>query len=290
MNEQELKELFKELEKRGWEPQLCDTAVPYFENMVMCGEPNGVGDVVAEQMMMPKSFLSLQPEFFVKAQGDSMIGADIMEGDMVKVETNAAWHDGDIVLVMIDDEFTLKTYCEDDNGTAWLVPQNPKYKAFPLNPSQYNVRVVGKVTMLMRNAPRTKYSTCKRLINEAKAKMGGPKETSQNKSENDIELRFRYALDVLKEEGLLKHLYDYTWVLEVANHTKGMPHFYTPKSFITYLKDLGLERLPSNDSIQVKQSKFNGDFPNWEFIDCDATEANRRINVGKRFLTAFRSK
>ena len=37
MTEHELKELFKELEKRGWEPRLCDTPIPLYT----CGVPAG---------------------------------------------------------------------------------------------------------------------------------------------------------------------------------------------------------------------------------------------------------
>ena len=170
MNEQELIELLKSLEEHGWNPMICDTPVPFFENAVMCGKPNGVGDVVQQDMMMPRAFLAMQPEFFIKAKGDSMTGVDIMENDTVRIETDVSIHDGDIVLVRIDDEFTLKTYCEDDDGTPWLIPQNPKYKAFPLE-AGCSVWVVGKATKIMRDTPHTKYSTCKKLISEAKTEM-----------------------------------------------------------------------------------------------------------------------
>lgn len=93
----------------------------------------------------------------------------------------------------------------------------------------------------------------------------------------------------LKEEKILKNLFDYTWVMEVMNQTKGLPKFNTPSSFINYLKDHDIKRLPSEDTINKKQNKFTGTFPDWVFTDCDTTEANRRINVGKRFLTLLRN-
>ena len=94
--------------------------------------------------------------------------------------------------------------------------------------------------------------------------------------------------DRLWDEGVLKNLYDYTWVMEVMNQTKNMPKFDTPASFITYMEDLGIKRLPSEDTIIKKKNKFIGIFPDWKFTDCDTTEATRRINVGKRFLSLFR--
>ena len=100
--------------------------------------------------------------------------------------------------------------------------------------------------------------------------------------------RILQCINVMNEEGMLKHLYDYTWMMEVMNQTKDMPKFDTPASFITYMEDLGIKRLPSEDTIIKKNNKFTGTFPDWKFTDCDTTEATRRINVGKRFLNLFR--
>ena len=97
----------------------------------------------------------------------------------------------------------------------------------------------------------------------------------------------KQSIEILKQQ--LKNLYDYTWVMEVMNQTDGMPYFNTPASFIAYLKAAGVERLPSEDSINKKQNTFTGSFPDWMFTDCDAMEAKRRINVGKRFLNIFKS-
>ena len=104
-----------------------------------------------------------------------------------------------------------------------------------------------------------------------------------------MDVRIGMAVHGLWDEGVLKHLYDYTWVMEVMNQTDGMPCFNTPASFIAYLKAADVERLPSEDSINKKQNTFTGSFPDWTFTDCDAMEAKRRINVGKRFLNIFKS-
>ena len=106
---------------------------------------------------------------------------------------------------------------------------------------------------------------------------------------DNTEQRVKHCIDVLWKEGELKHLYDYTWVMEVMNQTEGLPCFKTPNSFIAYLKRLGNNKLPSEDSINKKQNAFSGDFPNWEFTDCDTPEANRRINVARRFLKLYRT-
>ena len=165
----ELKEILNQLEAAGWQPQLCDTPIPYYDNPVMCGQPTGIGDVVERKKRFPKEFLSMQPEFVVKVKGDSMEGANIYNGDMVKVESEATVHDSDIVLACIDGEFTLKAYCEDEDGLPWLVPQNDNYEAFALTEND-NAWIVGKVTEVIKAAPRVPARTCMKLIKKAKMK------------------------------------------------------------------------------------------------------------------------
>ena len=167
MDEKELKEIFEKLEQQGWKPMLCDTPVPLYDTEVACGVPTGVGDVVKETMMIPRQFLSMQSEFYVKAKGDSMKDADILNGDLLQVVTTGNVSDGDIVLVYLDDDFTVKTYCEDDEGHPWLVPQNDDYD--PIRMEDYeNVWIVGVVTQVTKRAPRISYRTCMKIINKAK--------------------------------------------------------------------------------------------------------------------------
>ena len=169
MDEKELKEIFEMLEQQGWKPMLCDTPVPFYDNEVACGVPNGVGDVVKETMMIPRQFLSMQSEFYVKAKGDSMKDADILNGDLLQVVTTVNVSDGDIVLAFLDDDFTVKTYCEDDEGHPWLVPQNEDYE--PIRMEDYeNVCIVGVVTQVTKRAPRISYRSCMKIINKAKKK------------------------------------------------------------------------------------------------------------------------
>lgn len=178
MDEKELNENLKKLEQQGWKPELCDTPVPYYDNPVMCGNPNDVGDITEEYRMLPKDFLSMQPEFMVTVKGDSMKDADILEGDVVKVTTNTSVYDGDIVLAKIDNEYTLKAFCEDEDGRAWLLPQNDAYNGILLS-DQQSVWIIGVVTSIIKQAPRINFRVCKDIIRRTKQKMRVRKEYSQ---------------------------------------------------------------------------------------------------------------
>ena len=168
-DKKDFQRLLEDLERQGWQPMVCDSPVPFYDNAVMCGQPNGVGDVVKETMMLPKELLSMQPEFVVKAKGDSMKGIGIEEGDMLQVVTEVQVMDGDTVMVLLDGEYTIKTYCEDEGGHPWLVPQNEAYE--PIRLEDYErVTIVGVVKRVTKGAPRANYRTCMRLINRAKKK------------------------------------------------------------------------------------------------------------------------
>ena len=176
--EQELKEILEHLQNKGWEPLLCDSPIPFYDSEVMCGNPPMTGDVVMETKLIPKELLGMQPEFLITVQGDSMKDVDIQSGDTVKILMTQNIHDGDIVLARIDDEFTLKSYCEDENGESWLIPQNEAYSAFSLS-DKLNVSILGIVKEIIKGAPRISYRDCMKLIKKAKAKQVVHKEISQ---------------------------------------------------------------------------------------------------------------
>ena len=153
---------------------LCDTPIPFYDNEVMCGIPNSVGDVVKEVRMLPKELLAMQPEFLVRARGDSMKDAGIMEGDILQVVTDVPPSDGDIVLDTLDGDYTVKTYCEDDEGRPWLVPQNEEY--LPIRLEDYNdVVIVGVVRQVTKRVRHVSHNLCMKILNKAKREMESQK-------------------------------------------------------------------------------------------------------------------
>ncbi len=62
----------------------------------------------------------------VRVKGDSMIDAGVHEGDMVVVEKRPSANPGDMVIAIVDDEFTLK-FLDRDKDSFLLRPANPAY-------------------------------------------------------------------------------------------------------------------------------------------------------------------
>ena len=167
MTIEELRELFSDMLSKNLKPMLCDTEVPKYDTRVPCGEPTMCCEDSVESVLLPKELLSMHPEFMIPVRGDSMIGARIEPGDVVKVIGDMMPYDGDIVLACVDGEYTLKTYCEDEEGKKWLLPQNENYQPILLN-GDSNVRIYGCVKEVVKKTPRMSYKDCLKIINRAK--------------------------------------------------------------------------------------------------------------------------
>ena len=117
----------------------------------------------------------------------------------------------------------------------------------------------------------------------------GPAEKHEPEEMFSDDERIIKAVNILKVEGVLKHMYDYTFVMQLMNETEGMPHYDTPQSFLKHFAQLGIAPLPDVSSINRIFSKMVGKFPNWTFVGKDKTETVRRNNVGRRYLNAYKN-
>lgn len=182
MTIEELRELFSDMLSKNLKPMLCDTEVPKYDTRVPCGEPTMCCEDSVEGVLLPKELLSMHPEFMIPVRGDSMIGAGIVTGDVVKVIGDVTPYDGDIVLACIDGEYTLKTYCEDEEGKKWLLPQNENYQPILLGEDS-NVRIYGRVKEVVKQTPRMSYKDCLKIINRAKQQHATKNTVTKEKAE-----------------------------------------------------------------------------------------------------------
>lgn len=64
--------------------------------------------------------------FAVRAQGDSMVGAGIFEGDICVVDRSMKPADGSVIVALVDGDFTMKRL-RMKAGRVWLQAENPDY-------------------------------------------------------------------------------------------------------------------------------------------------------------------
>ncbi|PYK93464.1 MAG: repressor LexA, partial [Verrucomicrobia bacterium] len=90
--------------------------------------------------------------FALRVHGDSMIGAHIVDGDIVILEDSKEVHTGDIVAALIDGETTLKRYVM-ERGRPYLKAENPRYPN--LIPAR-ELKIQGVMVSLVRKQERRK--------------------------------------------------------------------------------------------------------------------------------------
>ncbi len=83
--------------------------------------------------------------FALRVRGESMLGLGILPGDLVVVHQQQAARNGEIVVALLEDEATVKTFSRKD-GKIWLLPANPDYH--PIDGT--NCTVMGKVVAVVR--------------------------------------------------------------------------------------------------------------------------------------------
>ncbi|MBR6380061.1 MAG: transcriptional repressor LexA [Lachnospiraceae bacterium] len=97
-------------------------SIPVYGN-VAAGEPLLVTENIEEYFPFPASELKGGDTFMLHIKGESMIGVGIFNGDRVIVRSQNTAENGDIVVAMIDDSATVKTFYR-ENGHIRLQPEN----------------------------------------------------------------------------------------------------------------------------------------------------------------------
>ena len=163
----ELKEFFELLSKDGWDPRLCDTPLPRFLGKANCGVPLEASGDIEDIMAVPRNLLTWGLQYFINAQGDSMKGVGIEEGDMLRVDASRPAKDCDVIVAYLDREITVKALMSDEDGQQWLVPANDAYEAICLT-DKTNVRMLGVVVGNEKRPPRMSVSKALKAIKRAK--------------------------------------------------------------------------------------------------------------------------
>ena len=116
---------------------------------VAAGTPILAIENIEGSLVIDPSFLKKSGEHFaLKVRGDSMIEAGIFDGDFVIVSSRKEALSGEIIVAMIGDEVTVKTY-ESKASRVSLVPQNKNYSPIHID-SKSDFSILGKVSGVIR--------------------------------------------------------------------------------------------------------------------------------------------
>ncbi|MCF8192906.1 MAG: translesion error-prone DNA polymerase V autoproteolytic subunit [Candidatus Methylopumilus sp.] len=123
-------------------------SLPLYSSKVSAGFPSPAEEHV-EKRLNPNDFLIDQHDatFFVTIQGYSMIDVGLLPNDKAVVDRSKLASVGDIVLAVIDGEFTIKTLSRKKDGSPRLLPANSSGAYAPIDISEeMNFEIWGVVT------------------------------------------------------------------------------------------------------------------------------------------------
>jgi repressor LexA len=113
---------------------------------VAAGTPILAEQNIEEHITLPTSIVGDGSSFVLRVRGQSMINAGIFDGDYVIVREQKDAHDGEIVVALIDESATVKTFYREKDQIR-LQPENDA-----MNPIYVkDAAIIGRVTALIRS-------------------------------------------------------------------------------------------------------------------------------------------
>ena len=113
---------------------------------ITAGEPILAHESIEDFFTLPINFVKSNSELFIlKVSGESMIEAGIFDGDLAIIEKASTASNGDIVVALIDNEATIKTFYKED-GYIRLQPENSTMNPIIVK----DCKVLGKLSGIYR--------------------------------------------------------------------------------------------------------------------------------------------
>lgn len=112
---------------------------------VAAGQPIFADENIQDYFPVPADIVPKGESFILNVRGDSMINVGIFNGDRVFVNSDSTARNGDIVVALIDDSATVKTFYK-ENGHIRLQPENDSMEPIIVDDCQ----ILGKVFGVFR--------------------------------------------------------------------------------------------------------------------------------------------
>ncbi len=113
---------------------------------VAAGEPILAVENVENYFPIPAEFMPNSQTFMLNVKGESMVNAGILDGDQILVQQQSTAENGEIVVALIDDSATVKTFYKED-GYYRLQPENDAMEPIIV---KGELQILGKVIGVFR--------------------------------------------------------------------------------------------------------------------------------------------
>lgn len=112
---------------------------------VAAGQPILAAENIESYFPVPAEYIPNADTFMLKVKGNSMMNAGIYDGDQILVQQQTSAENGDIVVALVDDSATVKTFYK-ENGHYRLQPENDSMSPIIID----EVTILGKVFGVFR--------------------------------------------------------------------------------------------------------------------------------------------
>lgn len=116
---------------------------------VAAGKPLLAVENMEGTVTIDRDWLTSEDAFALQVKGDSMIDAHILDGDIVLVKKQAQANKKDIVVALVGDEATVKTFYKEKNRIR-LQPENKDMEPIYVDPQSPDFQILGVVTGVLR--------------------------------------------------------------------------------------------------------------------------------------------
>lgn len=124
------------LEWLGTPERSTALGLPLFDGSVPAGFPSPAEDYAEGRLDLNDYLVEHEAAtFYVRVKGHSMTGAGILDGDVIAVDRALEPRHGDIVVAVIDGEFTVKELYR-DGGSLRLLPHHPDFAPIEVRAGQ----------------------------------------------------------------------------------------------------------------------------------------------------------
>ena len=116
---------------------------------VRAGTPLLALENIEGNLALDHSLARWKDSFLLRVTGESMIEAHIKDGDLALVKPQPTALNGEIVIVLLNDEATIKRFFKEEN-TIRLEPANPHMAPIIIKEGEAEVNILGKVVAILR--------------------------------------------------------------------------------------------------------------------------------------------
>ncbi len=117
---------------------------------VRAGSPQLASEDIDGYVTVDVTLVKGKGSFLLRVKGDSMVEAHILDGDLAIVRPQATAENGEVVVVLVDGEATLKRFFHEGRRIR-LQPANASLEPIIVAAGTQDVAIIGKVTGLYRN-------------------------------------------------------------------------------------------------------------------------------------------